>query len=90
MVAKRKRPASEPAQPLPGNGNTARRVRHLKSQAWFWTPEWQAGEREADADLAAGRFQRFEGDDAFLEHLGRHPLQPGEPPTDQRHVADDA
>jgi hypothetical protein len=25
------------------------------SQAWFWTPEWQAGEEEADADIAAGR-----------------------------------
>jgi AbrB family looped-hinge helix DNA binding protein len=27
-----------------------------RSQAWFWTPEWQAGEREADDDLKAGRF----------------------------------
>jgi len=24
-------------------------------QAWFWTEEWQAGERAADADKAAGR-----------------------------------
>ena len=24
------------------------------TQAWFWTPGWQEGEREADADLAAG------------------------------------
>jgi antitoxin PrlF len=29
------------------------------SQAWFWTPEWQAGERAADADRAAGRVQAF-------------------------------
>lgn len=29
-----------------------------KSQAWFWTPDWQKGEREADGDLAAGRFDR--------------------------------
>ncbi len=29
------------------------------TQAWFWTPEWQAGEREADADLAEGRSQQF-------------------------------
>ena len=27
-----------------------------RSQAWFWTPEWQAGEREADEDLKAGRY----------------------------------
>lgn len=38
-------------------------------QAWFWTPEWQAGEREADADLAAGRFARHESDEAFLASL---------------------
>jgi hypothetical protein len=24
-------------------------------QAWFFTPEWLAGEREADEDVAAGR-----------------------------------
>jgi antitoxin PrlF len=24
------------------------------TQGWFWTPEWQEGEREVDADLAAG------------------------------------
>src|SRR5689334_5126252 len=24
------------------------------SQAWYWTPEWQKGEREAEADRAAG------------------------------------
>jgi len=29
------------------------------SQAWFWTPEWQAGEREADADIAAGRVTTY-------------------------------
>ena len=25
------------------------------SQAWFWTEEWQKGEREADEDIKAGR-----------------------------------
>jgi len=39
------------------------------SQAWFWTPEWQRGEREADADLAAGRSERFESDEEFLAAL---------------------
>ncbi len=38
-------------------------------QAWFWTPEWQEGERRADADLAAGRVTRFDSDEAFLEAL---------------------
>ena len=39
------------------------------TQAWFWTPEWQAGEREADADMAAGRFDRYESDEEFLAAL---------------------
>ena len=39
------------------------------SQAWFWTPEWQKGEREADADLAAGRLERFESDEEFFAAL---------------------
>ena len=26
-----------------------------KDDAWFYSPEWQAKEREADADIAAGR-----------------------------------
>jgi antitoxin PrlF len=39
------------------------------TQAWFWTPEWQEGEREVDTDLAAGRVERFESDEAFLKAL---------------------
>lgn len=31
-----------------------------KSQAYFWTEAWQEGEREAEADLKAGRVERFE------------------------------
>jgi hypothetical protein len=38
-------------------------------QAWFWTREWQAKEREADDDLAAGRGTTYESDDEFLAAL---------------------
>jgi len=38
-------------------------------QEWFWTKEWQAAEREAEADLAAGRFETFENDADFLASL---------------------
>ncbi|MGH3546478.1 MAG: AbrB/MazE/SpoVT family DNA-binding domain-containing protein [Mycobacteriales bacterium] len=38
-------------------------------QRWFWTPEWQAMEREADQDLAAGRFTDFATGEEFLAHL---------------------
>ena len=39
------------------------------TQAWFWTPEWQEGEREAAAELAAGGGRTYESDEAFLESL---------------------
>jgi AbrB family looped-hinge helix DNA binding protein len=39
-------------------------------QAWFWTPEWQAKEREADEDIAAGRLRVFHSTDEFLAALG--------------------
>ena len=42
-----------------------------KSQAWFWSERWQQREREADEDIAAGRVQRFEDTDDFIEHLKR-------------------
>lgn len=38
-------------------------------QEWFWTEEWQAAEREAEADLAAGRFESFDNDAEFLASL---------------------
>lgn len=40
------------------------------TQAWFWTPSWQAGEAEAEADIAAGRTRTFDSDEAFLRSLG--------------------
>jgi bifunctional DNA-binding transcriptional regulator/antitoxin component of YhaV-PrlF toxin-antitoxin module len=39
------------------------------SQAWFWAPEWQQREQQADADIDAGRFDRYESDEAFLAAL---------------------
>jgi antitoxin PrlF len=38
-------------------------------QAWFWTEEWQAGERQADEDIAAGRTTFFGSTDEFLAAL---------------------
>jgi len=39
------------------------------TQAWFWSPEWQAGEREADADRAAGRVTTFASGEELVEGL---------------------
>jgi len=38
-------------------------------QAWFWTPEWQQGEREADEDIKAGRLS---GPFTTIEELKKH------------------
>jgi AbrB family looped-hinge helix DNA binding protein len=39
------------------------------SQAWFWTQDWQDGEREASADIKAGRVTTSGSTAAFLESL---------------------
>lgn len=39
------------------------------TQAWFWNPTWQSGEREADADRAAGRSEAFESGEAMIAGL---------------------
>ncbi|MCL4523869.1 MAG: AbrB/MazE/SpoVT family DNA-binding domain-containing protein [Acidobacteria bacterium] len=40
-----------------------------RDQLWFWTPEWQAKEREADEDKAAGRVKRFKSAKALIASL---------------------
>jgi AbrB family looped-hinge helix DNA binding protein len=40
-----------------------------KSQSYFWTPEWQAAEHEASADIAEGRVAEFDNIDAMLDSL---------------------
>jgi antitoxin PrlF len=40
-----------------------------RSQAWFWTPEWQAGEREATEQARRGEGEVFKTDDDFLDSL---------------------
>ena len=38
-------------------------------QAWFFTPEWLAGEREADEDIAARRGTMHESAEDMFAHL---------------------
>ncbi len=39
-------------------------------QAWFWTPEWQAMEREAEVDIAEDRISGpFETAEELIGHL---------------------
>ena len=39
------------------------------TQAWFWTAEWQEGERQAEAERAALLGERFDDDEAFIDSL---------------------
>jgi hypothetical protein len=38
-------------------------------QAWFWTKEWQAGEKAVDDALARGEYQDFEDAEGLIEAL---------------------
>lgn len=38
-------------------------------QAWFWTEEWQAKEREADEDIAVGRVRTFDNAEDLIASL---------------------
>lgn len=52
------------------------RIEHIlvaPDQAWFWTPEWQAGEGEADTDMAAGRSTVARSEEDFLAGLDQIP-----------------
>ena len=42
-------------------------------QAWFLNNEWQAGENEANEDLAAGRSEVFDSDEEFERRLAQVP-----------------
>ncbi len=40
-----------------------------KSQAYFWSPGWQAAEREASDDIANGRVREFANADDLVASL---------------------
>lgn len=40
-----------------------------KSQAYFWTKEWQKAEREASEDIKAGRVKTFDSVEELIKDL---------------------
>ena len=42
-----------------------------RDQLWFWTPEWQARELEADEERKAGRVETFRSADELIRSLRR-------------------
>jgi hypothetical protein len=48
---------------------TKERVEIDPDQRWFWTPEWQAGERQVDEDLQSGNYEDFDDMESFINSL---------------------
>lgn len=42
-----------------------------KDQRWWWTEEWQKGEREAEREIRTGRTQVFETVEELIKDLRR-------------------
>lgn len=40
-----------------------------EDQLWFWSEEWQAGERQVDEYIAEGNIQEFDTIEEFLSSL---------------------
>jgi AbrB family looped-hinge helix DNA binding protein len=40
-----------------------------RDQSWYWSPKWQAAEREADQDLQAGRYDEFDSMEEMIADL---------------------
>lgn len=39
------------------------------NQRWFWTDEWQKGEKEADKDIQEGRVKSFDDAESAIQWL---------------------
>ena len=42
-----------------------------KSQAYFWTKQWQEAEKEADEDIRAGRVKTFDSVEDLIKDLDK-------------------
>jgi hypothetical protein len=58
-------------------GDSTPRPCHLlpTEQAWFFTPGWLAGEREADEQIASGHGRVFKSAEEMFAHLDALPGQ---------------
>jgi AbrB family looped-hinge helix DNA binding protein len=51
------------------------------TQAWFWSPDWQAGERDADSDRASGNVEEFASGEELIGALRSRVKRTGRPST---------
>lgn len=50
-----------------------KRPKHVpKDQEWFWSKEWQKGEREVNKALTNGEYKTFESADDLIKELHSH------------------
>jgi len=71
-----RRVSQSTSKPLPSSTYFPKPKRIPKEDAWFWTPEWQQKEREADEDIANGNVYKFDTVDeaiAGLHQLSQEP-----------------
>ena len=68
MQQKQKSQRNAPSAPAEESGEP-------DDQAWFWTPSWQAGEAEADRDIAEGCVSDLSPEDVQtrIRALDTHP-----------------
>jgi antitoxin MazE len=72
MAALNLKPGDEIEFQLKGNSVRLVPIRTIKvprEQAWFWTPEWQTKEMEAEEDLRSGEYKDFENVKDLLKDL---------------------
>jgi len=41
-----------------------------RSQAWYWSKEWQAGEREVDKEIKEGKIYTADSEEELFKGLG--------------------
>ena len=47
-----------------------------KSQAYFWTKQWQEAEKQAEEDISSGRVKSFGSADELVDDLEEDTLKP--------------
>jgi len=48
---------------------TGELVKIRRDQLWFWSTDWQAGERQVDQEIANGDYEEFDTIEEFISSL---------------------
>ena len=53
------------------DGNLEAQITVPATQAYFWTPRWQKGEREASQDIVKGRVTRYRKSNDLIKEMDK-------------------